>query len=264
MDLHQYDWEPARRPRVRVVLAHGFGEHAGMDAYAWLASRLTAAGYALHAYDQAGHGRSPGRRGHVATWDDYRADLDAAVRRASACGDAPVVLLGVSLGGLGALEYLVMQPGAPVVAAAVIGAPLAAVGASPLRLAIATLASRVWPTLPIDPKLDLRNLSRDEAAAAAFAGDPLFHQRATARGAAEFLRAGERTRAGLGRVRVPVLVQHGSADRIAAFDPAVVAPLGDHATIQVYPGARHQLLIETNRDEVIADLITWLDRVGQP
>jgi len=180
MPLHQQDWEPSGAPRARLVVVHGFGEHAGMDAYAWFARRLVSAGYAAHAFDQRGHGRSPGRRGYVASWDDYRVDVDDAARRAHARGDAPVVLVGVSLGGLGILEYLVMRPDAPVIGAAAIGGVLGPVGASPVQLALGRIASRVWPTMPIDPKLDLTNLSRDQAAAAAFAGDPLFHQQATA------------------------------------------------------------------------------------
>lgn len=257
--LHRRDWEPSGTPRARLVVVHGFGEHAGMDAYAWFARRLVSAGYAVHAFDQRGHGRSPGRRGYVASWDDYRADIDDAACRARARGDARIVLIGVSLGGLGILEYLVMRPDAPVVGAAVIGGVIGRVGASPVQLALGRIASRVWPTMPVDPKLDLTNLSRDQAAAAAFAGDPLFHQQATARGAAEFLRAGDRVRARLDTIRVPVLVLHGADDRIAIFDRALVARLGTPAAVHVYPGARHQLLIETNRDEIVADLLAWLN-----
>jgi len=107
--LARRSWLPAREPVAALAVVHGYGEHSGR--YAELAGVLAVAGYAVHAYDLRGHGRSGGRRGHVGRFSEYLDDTGlflAAVR-----GDEPgrpVVLLGHSLGGLITASYVQQRP----------------------------------------------------------------------------------------------------------------------------------------------------------
>ena len=58
-----------------VMIVHGIGEHSG--EYGHVVERLVPAGFAVYGFDLRGHGRSPGRRAFIRSWDDYRQDVRA-------------------------------------------------------------------------------------------------------------------------------------------------------------------------------------------
>ena len=84
-------WAP-ERPRGALAIVHGYGEHSGR----WLAAR----GWGVAACDLPGHGKSPGRRGHIRSFSDYLAAVKALLDEVRRAVPAPVFLLGHSLGGL--------------------------------------------------------------------------------------------------------------------------------------------------------------------
>jgi len=71
--LFRRAWLP-ERPDALLVIVHGFGEHSGR--YEGLARFFAHRGFAVHAYDQVGHGQSSGRRGHVDAFDWFHDDLE--------------------------------------------------------------------------------------------------------------------------------------------------------------------------------------------
>jgi alpha-beta hydrolase superfamily lysophospholipase len=137
-----------------VVLSHGYAEHSGR--YAHVARRLTDAGYAVYVLDHRGHGRSDGARAILSRFEHVRADLRELVRRArEAHPDLPTVLLGHSLGGLIALDYVVADYGDELAGLVLSGAAVAPAEANPVqRIArgcchssLPTRASRRWTRL---------------------------------------------------------------------------------------------------------------------
>jgi len=256
--LHSVRLMPRVPPRAAVVVVHGFGEHVGSfsDALPVLAGEDRAA----FAYDARGHGRSPGARGHLDAWETFPADLSAFlgfVRERA--GAAPIFLLGDSLGTITVLDLALREP-ACCRGAIVCGAPLGAVGASPIVIAVARALARLAPRLPLNPRLDLTNISRDEARAHAYVNDGVYHQRATSRGIVVALDAIASVRARAGELRTPLLMLHGSADVIARPDAAFFDAAGSaDKTRRVYDGARHNLFQETNREEVLRDIASWID-----
>ena len=67
--LYRQSWLPDGPSRAAILLAHGLGEHSGR--YEHLAAHCTARGFAVHAVDHYGHGRSEGLRGHVERFSVY-------------------------------------------------------------------------------------------------------------------------------------------------------------------------------------------------
>jgi alpha-beta hydrolase superfamily lysophospholipase len=101
--LYGRSWTPAASPRAAILVVHGLGEHSGR--YASTAAVLAGAGFAVHALDYRGHGRSEGRRVHVDDVDDYVADVQAGLTEARRRSPGvSVFLLGHSQGGLIALK----------------------------------------------------------------------------------------------------------------------------------------------------------------
>jgi len=258
VELASYRWPVDARaaaPRATVALLHGLAEHAGR--YAPLAARLNAAGIDLLAIDLRGHGRSPGKRAWVARFDEY---LDAA--RAP----MPLFLMGHSMGGAIAALYAIERAPARgrTLAGLVLSSPALAPGRDVPRwmLALSRVISRVWPTFPAI-RIDAALLSRDADVVAANRADPLVHHGPVpARTGAEILDAMARIERGRSALRVPVLVYHGTADKLTEPDGSRTfgARVGSaDRTLTLYEGGFHETMNDIERERVIDALIGWID-----
>ena len=262
-ELFRRSWMPGSPVRAALVVVHGFGEHSGR--YDALVGALPAAGFAVHGFDHLGHGRSPGARGHIASWSSYRDAVGALVDSVGReSPTAPLFVYGHSMGGLVVLEWLVAEAAAGRSRTA--GAILSAPGLIPLEVGkpwqiwASRVLSRILPGFSMDLSLGL--VSSDPAAITASREDPLNHRRASVRWATEAMAAVERARAGASSVRVPLLVVHGDRDRIVdiAGSRWLVDAVGSgDRELRVYP-AHHEVHNDTPRAALVEDLIGWLER----
>jgi alpha-beta hydrolase superfamily lysophospholipase len=241
-------------PRRIVLIAHGYGEHIGR--YEHVAAVLNEQGAAVYGPDHMGHGRSAGERVSIVDLDEVVADLHTVAGLArEAHPDLPLVLLGHSMGGLIATRYAQQHP--EHLAGLVLTGPVLGEWAA----AAALLAADPIPEAPIDPA----TLSRDPRVGEAYAADPLVHHGSFRRETLEALvTALERATAEADRVRCPVLYLHGEDDQLVPMAPsrAAVEAFGNaQVTTIVYPQARHEVLNETNRDEVIDAVSDFVHRV---
>ncbi len=266
LELVARRWAPTGRPRAAVAIVHGFGEHSGR--YANVVAPLTSAGYAVHGFDLRGHGRSQGRRGHIDAWSDYRDDvglyLDHA--RAQEAPGTPIHLYGHSLGGAIVLEYgLHRQDG---LSGAVASSPaLRPTGVrSPVLEGLGTAMSRVWPSFSLNVPLENEALSRAPERLEALHGDPLNHRRLSARAMVATLNALGWTEAHAGDWRLPLLIFHGTDDRIidpagtVAFAEAARAGGATDVELRMYAGVYHEPHNDLDAPTVLADVVAWLDR----
>jgi alpha-beta hydrolase superfamily lysophospholipase len=247
--------------RGRLVIVHGYAEHRGR--YRELVADLTNAGYECHLPDLRGHGDSEGPRGHVPRFADYAADLGlflAEVRKVST-SPAPLLLLGHSLGGLIALDFVRRRP--EVFAAAAVSSPfLAPALAIPfLKRTFLPLVARLLPTLAVDSGLSADWLSHDPEVVRAYASDPRVFSTVTLGWFTAATEAQRQVFDGAPGIRLPILVLVGDADRIA--EPGrtrdFYARLGsEEKKLVVYPGFFHEVFNEVERARVVADLLGWL------
>jgi alpha-beta hydrolase superfamily lysophospholipase len=249
-------WDTANPKRI-VVLVHGLGEHSGR--YEHVADRLAADGAIVYAPDHHGHGRSDGERGLVDDVESIVDDVSQVVSRArSEHPQLPVALLGHSLGGVIATRFV--QRGDHRLSALVLTGPV--VGGNPAFEGL--LAMDPLPDVPIDPAV----LSRDPAVGTDYASDPLVHHGALARTTLETIFAAvEAIRSGPNFGSLPTLWIHGEDDALAPLDatrPAIEHLRGDRLEELVYPGARHEVLNEINREEVLDEVARFLDGAVVP
>ena len=118
------------------------------------------------------------------------------------------------------------------------------------------------PYVPFDPGA----LSRDPQAGASYAADPLVYHGQYKRQLLESeVTALDRFQRDIGRLTMPVLLLHGTDDPFVPYERSLEAvrdmPTND-LTVHVYPGGRHEVLNETNRDEVIRHLSEWAERIS--
>lgn len=234
-----------------AVLAHGYGEH--VRRYDGVAGRLHEAGAAVYAADHVGHGRSDGPRVLIADFEDVVEDLHLVVRHAAAAHPGlPVVLIGHSMGGLIAARYTQRHRDALV--ATVLSGPVLGSWATVDDL----LALEEIPSTPIDPG----TLSRDPAVGEAYAADPLVWHGDFLRPTLEAMQRMMRTITADGSIGShPLLYLHGEDDRLVPMPPSLEgleSLRGPATTVRTYPGAQHEIFNETNRDEVLDDVIAFV------
>lgn len=268
-----YRWDAAGEPRAAVQLTHGMGEHA--RRYEHVARALNEAGFVVYAQDHRGHGASigagePGDLGKGG-WPGLVDDIGLLSARIRAEHPGlPLILLGHSMGSFAVQQYLFDHSAD---ADGVVLTGTAAIdlleGALDLDQPIDLSAFNA----PFQPaRTDYDWLSRDEAIVDAYVADPRCGfgiDTASARAMFAGARRGaEPAQVAAIRPDLPVYIAVGEADPVNA-GLALLTPLTERykaagltdVTIRTYPAARHEILNETNRDDVIADLDSWLDRV---
>jgi alpha-beta hydrolase superfamily lysophospholipase len=270
-------WLPDGDAMAVVLIVHGYAEHCGRYDYAgrWLAER----GYAVEAFDLRGHGKSPGRRAFVRSFDEYIVDLKAVledVRRRHA--GKPLFLLGHSMGGAIVPLYVIREHpevGGGVVAEAfqprpeeIAGIILSGPGIRGRRSAprpvvwLFRLIGRFFPKLRLT-KLAAGDVSRDPEVVASYDADPLNYRRGMPAGTlVAMIDAGREIHDNMERFSLPLFIVHGSED--ALTDPAGSQELFERAStedkeLKIYPGLFHEVLNEPEKDQILADIARWLD-----
>lgn len=247
--------------RGEILIAHGFGEHSGR--YEALTEHLTSHNYSVTAYDHRGHGLSDGLPGHVESFDEYDHDLVkmvASIRERRQ--PKRLFLIAHSMGGLIALRYLARKNG--MVDAAVISAPLIAV-AVPVpahKLMIARVGARIAPRMRLDNEINPAVLSRDPEVGRAYAADPLVNRKVSTKWFAEATRAMEEVGRSATEIKTPILVMHGTEDRLASVDATrrLFENIGSpDKELVIYPGFYHELFNEPEQQEVFERVTEWLE-----
>ncbi|HEV2364565.1 MAG TPA: alpha/beta hydrolase [Caulobacteraceae bacterium] len=254
-------WRSEDVPANAVLqLAHGAGEHSGR--YVGPLTPIIEAGFVVYSADHRGHGLTSGMTslgdfgpgGAVACVED----MAALSRRARAEQPGlPLFLMGHSMGAMFAQSYILDH--SDLIDALVLSGTT---GPGPLPAGDLNAGYT-------ERRTDYDWLSRDPAEVDKYIADPFCGIRFTEASRASFLALREdqaRTNA-LDKVRsgLPVYVVVGDDDpinhRLEGLEPLLDAYRagGLDVTLKVWPGGRHEMLNEINRDGVVADLLGWLN-----
>ena len=253
--LHVRAWAPAAGdPAFLVVLVHGYGEHIGR--YEHVARWLCEHGAVCYGVDHRGHGTSSGNGcSSTTSRGSWRTCTGWSPRRAAAYRALPLVVVGHSMGGLIAARYVQTHP--EEVSGLVLSGPVLGEWAVVDEL----LAHDEIPEVPIDPA----TLSRDPEVGAAYAADELVWHGPFKRPTLEAFRVELARATAAGKVEAPLLWLHGSDDALVPLEGTVRGILtlaGPDTTARIFPGARHEVFNETNRDEVLGEVARFAARIA--
>lgn len=254
-------WLPKGEPRAVVAIVHGYAEHSGR--YQHLAAFLNARGYAVEALDLRGHGQSSGRRVYVTSFSEYLSDVARFLRAVHERHPGkPVFLLGHSMGGGIATLFVIARK--PDIAGLILSGPALRVRSAPvgLRMRGLRLLGKVAPTYSLSP-LPAAAISRDPTVVDAYENDPLVYRGGMRLGhGAASMRALQRIQLDMEEVEVPLLVMHGSADRLTSpegSEELVERARSSDKTLKIYDGLYHEIFNEPEQETVMQDLAEWLD-----
>ena len=259
LKLFTQAWKPDKAATALAVIVHGLGEHSGR--YGHVAEAFIKNGIYTYSYDQRGHGRSEGPRGHTPTYghlmDDLRLALDHACRTAG--GELPVSLYGHSMGALEVI-YFGLNNGEGVNGFIATGLPLKLASTTKFKALLAKALNPVLPKLVMASGLEVAALSRDPGVVKAYAEDPLVHDRISIRLGMFLLEGAELALAGAGGWKQPLLVMHGGADRICDADAAerFADMTGGKTTFKKWDGFYHEIHNEPGKEEVIQTMADWM------
>lgn len=288
-------WYAEQPPKALLMVAHGMAEHSGR--YARLAEALVAQGFEVYAHDQRGHGKTAehGLLGHYADnkgWElvvNDLASLNHHMRQTHP--QVPIFLLGHSMGSYISQAYLMHH------SCSLQGAILSGSNYQPVALYRAgQLLARFerWRQGPLGRSALLKFvsfgsfnkafkpnrtafdwLSRDPLEVDKYINDPLCGFRCSNQLWVDLL-------GGLQQITplenlaqidssLPLLVIGGACDPVSDghrqqdLGNALSAAGNQHVQVKLYPDARHELLNESNRNEVTAYIIDWLQQaLSQP
>ena len=251
-------WQPEQTPIASVAIVPGFNSHSGQ--YFWAAEQLAASGLAVHAVDLRGRGKSEGKRFYLERFDDYLSDVRLLVGLAKKQSPGvPLFLLGHSAGGVISSSYAVEHQNE--LAGLVCESFAFQVPGPALALAAVKGLSHFAPNVPV-LKLPNAGFSRDPQVVDAMNSDPLIAgENQPSHTVAEMVRANERLRHNFPKIRIPVLILHGKADK-------VTKPQGSQffydtvgstdKTLKLYDGHVHDLLSDLDKQRVLGDIRAWL------
>lgn len=289
VEIQVHRWLPDGAVRGIVQVVHGLAEHGAR--YGRFAERLTREGWAVYASDHRGHGRtatSDEALGHFADedgWSRVIADLRMIAQHARReHPGVPFVLFGHSMGSFLSKSLVLRHP--QEVDALILsgsnagGGALVTAGKQVAKLERLRLGRRGKSALlatmsfgnynrGFEGRTEFDWLSRDPKEVDVYVADPRCGFRASAQLWIDLLGALEE----LGRAEwarlpreLPVYVFAGELDPVGEKGAGVrrlVATLRGagmtNVTERLYPEGRHEMLNETNRDEVAADVVRWLD-----
>ena len=249
------NFEKVDNAKAAVVIVHGLAEHQGR--YDYLADKFHEEGISTYRFDHRGHGKSEGDRGYFNDFNELIDDVYEVVKIAlDENKDIPVYLLGHSMGGyavsLFAAKYPDLNIGGLITSGAVTHDEAGVFKSVPAGLDLHfKLANELGPGV-----CSVEEVRTD------YANDPLNLTSFTA-GLVYSLSEGlDWYKENVSNIKYNTLILHGYEDPIVSFKDSVNnfnALTGKDVSIKLYKNCFHEILNEWKKDEIISDIINWIE-----
>ena len=249
------------KPKANVVIVHGIFEH--LDRYQYITKKLNEEGYNVYRYDARGHGRSQGERGDVVQFDHYLLDLDNYITKIKEDNpELKIVLLGHSMGGLVATSYVAFAPNR---------IDYLVLSGACNRTPKQAKLLRYIPTF-VTKWLKYKNalgegVCGDEKVVQEYNEDELVLKQGSMRLMRNaFINGCNLVKNNIKNISIPTLIMHGEEDGIVEVETSIWTYENlnvEDKQLKVYPKMYHEIFNEVDKDEVIEDLLKWMNkRIG--
>ncbi len=256
-------WLPsAILPRAMVCTVHGFAEHIGR--YEHVARYMNQQGYGFIGFDQRGHGKSEGQRGHTPDYEALLINVSEFIALVKEkFNGLPLFLYGHSMGGNIVANFVIRyQPN--FLQGTLITSPWFKLAFNPpaFKLWLGTLMAKIYPRFKDKSELNAQELSHDPTVGQAYLADPLVHRSISAKMFVEITKAGLFALTHAKEFNLPLLLMHGTGDNItscqATQEFATQVP-ANWLTFQLWEAMKHELHNEIVKDQVLSMMSSWIE-----
>lgn len=243
-----------------VVLVHGFGEHSGRYLNGVLPA-MVEAGCAVVFYDNFGHGRSGGKRGHCPSYEALLELLDVIIDHAkSKFGNQPLFLYGHSMGGNLVLNYALRNK--TEIKGIIASSPYLRLGFQPpkWKMVLGKVMLKFWSSITLPAGLDPNGISRIPEEVARYKTDPLVHDKVSPMYSFPIMDAGKWAIANAAALKINTLLLHGTGDPIIDYEGTKEfhENSSGRTSLRLLDGGYHELHNDLCHKEVLQAIQSWL------
>lgn len=263
-DLFFQSWISESANRT-IVVTHGLAEHS--ECYSDFAAQMCEDGFNVYAWDLQGHGRSEGKRGYVADFNDFVEDLGffLDVVKKDIPNDQPIILFGHSMGGLITLLHQLKSPNEKVQALCLSSPALGyAINVSAIKDTLAKLSNRFFPTLTLYNEIKYQDLTHDADKLASYPMDSLRHDKVCAAIYLGMMEGFDYVFTNADAFNKPMIFQLAGQDKIVStaqsrhlFEKLNI----ENKLLEIYADSYHEIFNDLERDICFKDLKNFLRTV---
>jgi alpha-beta hydrolase superfamily lysophospholipase len=260
--LFSQTWYAPVKQKAVINLIHGLSDHS--SRYDMWARRLAQAGFTVRSFDLRGHGRSEGKRGYCKDYSVMITDIDDFIRKGKDLfPDLPFFFYGHSMGGNLLINYAIRNHHFNADGLIITSPWLELVKQqSKTKVIAASIVGEILPGLMVNNDLRPEDISRDLRVVHNYRTDKYSFNKINIRFALQTIEAGHKASISIYKINVPLLVMHGSDDRITSCKASknFVRNAGQRTTFIEWQGCYHELHNDIDRDKVFEALVLWLNR----
>ena len=252
-------WQASSTKAV-VILVHGMGEHSTRYTSSIIPEFLKN-NISVMTYDQFGHGKTEGRRGHNPGFEAVLDCVDIAFKKVkSVFGDVPTFLYGHSMGGNVIINYLLTRKNQ--FTGAIATSPFLKLAFQPpsWKISIGKILQKIAPSMTMGNELDVNAISRDKEEVQKYVDDPLVHDRISPNYSITFMKTGIWAIKNASNLSLPLLILHGTGDRLTSHKASEEFALkNNNVTLKLFKDGYHELHNDLCKKEFIHTIVHWLE-----
>lgn len=251
-------WE-AKNTNAVIVLVHGMGEHATRYTSS-LIPKLTENNYSVVAFDQFGHGKTSGKRGHNPSYEAVLESVKKAIDKAvQLFPDKPIFLYGHSMGGNLVINYALRKKHN--LKGIIATSPFLELAFQPpaWKLFFGRILQKIAPSITLGNELDVNHISRNKEEIQKYIEDPLIHDKISPNFSLTFIDTGKWAIENANTLKTPLFLLHGTGDKITSHRASQeFANSSKFASIKLYENGHHELHNDLCKEELLQDVVNWL------
>lgn len=251
-------WQP-KETKAIMLLVHGMGEHSSRYID-YVIPEFLAKHIAVITYDNFGHGKSSGKRGHCPSYTALLEVLDIMLSKAKEkASNIPIFVYGHSMGGNLVVNYLLRYK--TVITGALVTSPFLRLAFQPpeWKMTIGKVLQKIAPSLTLPSELDVQAISRVSEQVEKYKNDPLVHDRISPNYSFPVIDAGIWAIENAAKLETPVLCIHGSEDQITDFRATKeFTEKTTYAEYILFDQGYHELHNDLEKEKLVKTLISWM------
>ncbi len=252
-------WQ-ADATKAIVILVHGMGEHSTRYTSSVIPEFLKH-DISVIAYDQFGHGKTEGKKGHNPSFDAVLDCIKIVSEKAiSLFGNTPTFLYGHSMGGNVVINYVLRRENS--FKGVIATSPFLKLAFQPpsWKLSIGKVLQKIAPAMTMGNELDVTAISRDKTEVQKYINDPLVHDQISPNYSLTFMETGLWAIENAEKLATSMLILHGTGDRLISHKASAefVKNTNGKAIIKLFENGFHELHNDFCKEEMIETAINWI------